>query len=51
MRTKLTYRCTECKNENYIGDRNKSKNPDKLEINKYCSNCNKHTIHKEKSKK
>ena len=51
MRSKFVYRCTVCKMENYIGDRNKSKNPDKMEVQKYCSKCNKKTAHKEKSKK
>lgn len=50
MRAKFVYRCDVCKNENYIGDRNKTKNPDKMEIQKFCSNCNKKTLHKEKSK-
>ncbi len=50
MRTKFVYRCDVCKHENYIGDRNRTKNPDKMEIQKYCSNCNTKTLHKEKSK-
>ncbi len=50
MRNKFVYRCAECKWENYIGDRNKTKNPDKMEIQKYCANCNAKTLHKEKSK-
>lgn len=44
------YRCADCKMENYIGERNKTKNPDKLEVKKFCSKCNKRTTHKEKSK-
>lgn len=50
MRTKFTLRCAECKHENYIGDRNKQKQIDKFQVNKYCSNCNTKTLHKEKSK-
>ncbi len=50
MRTKFTYRCDVCKMENYIGDRNKTKQPEKMEIQKYCSKCNAKTLHKEKSK-
>ena len=50
MRTKFTYRCDVCKNENYIGDRNKTNQPDKMEIQKFCRNCNAKTLHKEKSK-
>ncbi len=50
MRNKFVYRCSVCKEENYIGDRNRTKNPDKMEIQKYCSKCNAKTLHKEKSK-
>jgi len=44
----VTYKCSECGEENYIGSRNKKKHPDKLEIQKYCPRCNKKTLHKEK---
>ena len=39
--------CSECKEENYRVERN-VKNTDKLEMNRYCSRCRKHTVHKEK---
>ena len=44
----ITYKCTECGEENYIGTRNKKTRPDKMEIKKYCPRCRKMTIHKEK---
>ena len=47
-RQDLTFRCAECSEENYIGTRNKRKNPERMEINKYCPRCNKKTVHKEK---
>lgn len=50
MRAKFVYKCTQCNHENYIGDRNKTKNPDKMEVQKFCKNCNAKTMHKEKSK-
>lgn len=50
MRTKYTLRCSVCKMENYIGDRNRTKQPEKFQIKKYCSKCNSKTLHKEKSK-
>jgi len=50
MRTKFVYRCTQCKEENYIGDRNRASNPDKSEAQKFCKKCNAKTLHKEKSK-
>ncbi len=48
MREKLTFRCTECKEENYTGAKNKRLHPDRMEIKKFCPRCNKITIHKEK---
>ncbi len=50
MRHKHLMRCKECKAENYLGDRNKTKQPEKLETKKFCPKCNSHTIHTEKSK-
>lgn len=50
MRTKFTYRCEKCKMENYIGTKNKTKNPERMEINKYCSKCQSHQKHIEKKK-
>ena len=48
MREDITFKCTECGEENYIGTRNKKKHPEKMEIKKYCPRCNKMTVHKEK---
>lgn len=48
MRENITYRCTECNSENYIGTKDKKKHPDRVEINKYCKVCRKKTVHKEK---
>ncbi|MCX5777400.1 MAG: 50S ribosomal protein L33 [Candidatus Firestonebacteria bacterium] len=39
--------CSECKRKNYATAKNKKKNPDKLEMNKYCKWCKKHIVHKE----
>ncbi len=44
----ITLRCTECKMENYITKKNKKIQTEKLEVKKFCSKENKHTIHKEK---
>jgi large subunit ribosomal protein L33 len=52
----VTLECTECrKNETkrspgvsrYLTSKNRRNTPDKLELSKHCSHCNKHTIHKE----
>lgn len=47
MRVKITLACTECKQRNYDTMKDKKNNPDRLEMNKYCPFCKKHTLHKE----
>lgn len=46
-RTKVTLACTECKNRNYDTFKNSKTTTDRLEFNKYCPFCKKHTAHKE----
>ncbi|MDD3478326.1 MAG: 50S ribosomal protein L33 [Candidatus Izemoplasmatales bacterium] len=48
MRTQFTLKCTECKSENYQLMKDKKTHPDRMEVNKYCPTCKKHTVHKEK---
>lgn len=47
MRVKVTLACTECKQRNYNTMKNKKNDPDRLEMNKYCRFCRKHTVHRE----
>ncbi|MEG1009226.1 MAG: 50S ribosomal protein L33 [Clostridia bacterium] len=47
MRENITIACNECKQRNYETSKNKQKNPDRIEIEKFCKFCKKHTIHKE----
>ncbi|NMC32831.1 MAG: 50S ribosomal protein L33 [Veillonellaceae bacterium] len=47
MRNAVTLACTECKQRNYQTNKNKKNDPDRLEFNKYCKFCKKHTTHKE----
>ena len=47
MRVKITLACTECKQRNYDTVKNKKNDPDRLEMNKYCRFCKKHTLHRE----
>ena len=47
VRVKVTLACTECKQRNYNTMKNKKNNPDRIEMNKYCRFCKKHTQHKE----
>ena len=46
-RVKVTLACSECKQRNYNTMKNKKNDPDRLEMNKYCRFCKKHTSHKE----
>jgi large subunit ribosomal protein L33 len=52
----ITLECIECRsNRNkglkgisrYHTEKNRRNNPERLELKKYCPNCNKTTIHKE----
>ncbi len=47
MRDIITLQCPDCKNRNYTSTKNKRKTTGKLEFNKYCRFCRKHTAHKE----
>lgn len=46
-RPNITLTCTECKHKNYLTEKNKKNDPDKLQLKKYCKWCNKVTVHKE----
>ena len=39
--------CTTCKDKNYSTTKNRKTTPDRLEMNKFCRKCRKHTPHKE----
>ena len=47
MRDKVTLACKECGQRNYHTTKNKKNNPDRIELQKYCKFCKKHTTHKE----
>lgn len=46
-REDITLECTECKRRNYMTEKNKKNNADRLEMTKYCKFCKKRTQHKE----
>ena len=46
-RENITLECTECKRRNYMTEKNKRNNTDRLEVVKYCKFCKKRTTHKE----
>ena len=52
----ITVECTECRSNlnkrslgisRYHTQKNRRNNPERLELKKYCPNCNRATIHKE----
>ena len=47
VRTRITLACTECKQRNYNMTKDKKAHPDRMETNKYCRFCKRHTMHKE----
>ena len=47
MRVRVTLACQACKNRNYNTTKNKKNDPDRIELEKYCKFCKKHTVHKE----
>ena len=46
MRNLITLACTECKLRSYQTNKNKKNDPDRIDLNKYCKFCKKHTLHK-----
>ena len=46
-RVKITLACTECKQRNYDTFKNKKNDAERIEMQKYCKFCKKHTAHKE----
>ncbi|MBQ7604852.1 MAG: 50S ribosomal protein L33 [Firmicutes bacterium] len=46
-RVKVILACTECKQRNYNTMKNKKNDAERIEMNKYCKFCKKHTLHKE----
>ena len=47
-RERVTLESNECKRENYRTEKNRKNTTERLELNKYRSNCQKTTTHKEK---
>ena len=39
--------CEDCKERNYTTVKNKKNFKERMELNKYCPTCKKHTVHKE----
>ena len=43
----ITLACQECKSRNYATTKNKLRDPDRIELQKFCKMCRKHTTHRE----
>ncbi len=39
--------CVDCKERNYTTEKNRRNDANRLEFNKYCKRCKKHTLHRE----
>jgi large subunit ribosomal protein L33 len=47
VRIVVTLACSECKERNYTTQKNRRNDQTRLEFNKFCPRCRKHTPHKE----
>ncbi|MDD2695374.1 MAG: 50S ribosomal protein L33 [Anaerolineales bacterium] len=47
MRPVITLACTDCKERNYTTEKNRRNDAGRIELNKYCRRCRKHTLHRE----
>ena len=47
VRIAVTLACEECKRRNYMTNKSKRNNPDRIGLRKYCKWCKKHTSHRE----
>ncbi|HET7087019.1 MAG TPA: 50S ribosomal protein L33 [Anaerolineae bacterium] len=47
VRLQVTLACTECKNRNYITEKNRRNTTARIELKKYCPRCRKHQLHRE----
>jgi large subunit ribosomal protein L33 len=43
----VTLACVECRERNYITEKNKRNDPDRMEFRKYCPRCREHRLHRE----
>ena len=43
----ITLACTECRERNYTSEKNRRNDSGRLELKKFCSRCNGHTLHRE----
>ncbi len=46
-RVNVTLECTQCRRRNYITEKNRHNNRERIELRKYCRWCGRHTGHRE----
>ncbi|WP_431308883.1 50S ribosomal protein L33 [Halalkalibacter flavus] len=47
VRTKVVLACEVCHSRNYVTEKNKQAHSNRIEIKKFCKNCQEHTLHRE----
>jgi large subunit ribosomal protein L33 len=47
VRPVIILACNDCKERNYVTEKNRRNDPNRLEFKKYCPRCQKHTLHRE----
>ena len=47
IRPVITFACMDCKERNYTSETNRRNDPTRMELQKYCPRCRKHTAHRE----
>ena len=47
VRPIITLACDVCKERNYTTEKNRRNDPNRIEFNKFCPRCRKHTLHRE----
>ncbi len=47
IRPVIILTCNECKERNYVTEKNRRNDPNRMELKKYCPRCRQHTVHRE----
>jgi len=47
VRPVVTMECTECRERNYTTEKSRRNDPQRIELQKFCRRCGKHTLHRE----
>ena len=47
VRPVIILACNDCKERNYVTEKNRRNDPNRMEFTKYCPRCQKHTLHRE----